>query len=131
MNKTRPDTLLRVAATVGVLFGLLTIASGARTLFGAEAQREAGAYVPFVLWFNFGAGFAYVLAGVGLWLRRPGSVQLAAAIVLATLVVFAAFGIHVLAGGAYEPRTTAAMTLRTVVWAAIAWAGWRRLAGAT
>ena len=127
MNNERSDTLLRTAAIVGVLFGLLTIASGARTLFSAEAQREAGAYVPFVLWFNFGAGFAYVLAGVGLWLRRRGSAQLAAAIALATLVMFAAFGIHVLAGGAHEPRTTAAMTLRTVVWAGIAWAGWRSL----
>ncbi len=131
MNKTKPDTLLKVAAIVGVLFGLLTIASGARTLFGAEAQREAGAYVPFVLWFNFGAGFAYVLAGVGLWMRRRGSAQLAAAIVLATLVVFAAFGIRVLAGGAYESRTTVAMTLRAVVWAGIAWAGWRSLARGT
>ena len=127
MNKTRPDGLVRVAAIVGVLFGLLTIAAGARTLFGAEAQREAGAYVPFVLWFNFGAGFAYVLAGVGLWMRRRGSVPLAAAILLATLAVFAAFGIHVLAGGAHEPRTTAALTLRAIVWAGIVWAGWRGL----
>lgn len=127
MNKAEPRTLLRVAAVVGVLFGLLTIASGARTLFGAEAQREAGAYVPFVLWFNFGAGFAYMLAGVGLWMQRRGAVQLAVAIVLATLVVFAAFGIHVLSGGAYELRTIAAMTLRSVVWAGIAWAGWRSL----
>ena len=36
-------------------------------LFGGEAARAAaGQFMPFVLWFNFIAGFAYVVAGVGL-----------------------------------------------------------------
>jgi hypothetical protein len=36
-------------------------------LFGTEATRAAaGNAVPFVLWFNFLAGFAYILAGLGL-----------------------------------------------------------------
>jgi hypothetical protein len=38
---------------------------------------------------------------------------------------FAAFGAHVLSGGAYELRTVIAMTLRTLVWVAIAWAAYR------
>ena len=37
-----------------------------------------------------------------------------------TALVFAAFGVHVLAGGAYELRTVVAMSLRTLVWTAIA-----------
>tara|TARA_R110002110_G_scaffold239506_1_gene455438 strand:- start:59 stop:493 length:435 start_codon:yes stop_codon:yes gene_type:complete len=32
--------------------------------------RSAGHYGPFVVWFNFLAGFAYVVAGFGLWFRR-------------------------------------------------------------
>ena len=55
---------LTVAAAVAVIFGLLTIVSGGRAIFGGV---DMGAVVPFVLWFNFGAGFAYVLAGIGLW----------------------------------------------------------------
>jgi hypothetical protein len=56
------------------VFGALTIASGGRVLFVSEAARVAtGNYVPFVVWFNFLAGFAYVAAGVGLWLGRRGS----------------------------------------------------------
>ena len=56
-----------VAALVALVFGALTVTSGGKVLFGSEATRAAaGAYVPFVLWFNFLAGFAYVAAGVGL-----------------------------------------------------------------
>jgi hypothetical protein len=49
------------------------------------------------------------------------------AIAVATVFVFAAFGVHVVTGGAYEPRTVVAMSLRTVVWiviAVIAWFVW-------
>ena len=128
MTTRAPGRILPTAAAVAVLFGLLTIASGGNALFGGAAAREAaGAYVPFVLWFNFLAGFAYVAAGAGLWLGRRWATILALAIAGATLLVFAAFGIHVLNGGPYEIRTVGAMTLRTVVWMAIGWLAWRRI----
>ena len=70
MTANRRPALL-IAAIVAVLFGALTIFSGGRALFGgAEARAAVGAAVPFVLWFNFLAGFAYVAAGVGLFLRH-------------------------------------------------------------
>ena len=107
---------------VAIGFGLLTIKEGGTILFGDEAARSAaGNYVPFVLWFNFVAGFAYVVAGAGLWSRRRWAARLAIAIAVATALAFAAFGVHVLAGGAYELRTVVAMSLRTLVWTAIAW----------
>nr|WP_296642596.1 hypothetical protein [Thiobacillus sp. 65-1402] len=113
-------------AAVG--FGLLTIREGGTILFGdAAARAAAGAYVPFVLWFNFAAGFAYVAAGAGLWLQQRWAVRLAAAIALATAITFAAFGAHVASGGAYELRTVIAMSVRTLVWAAIAAIAWRGL----
>jgi len=117
---------LRVAAAVAVAFGLLTIGEGGRVLFGSEAaRRAAGHYVPFVLWFNFLAGFGSVAAGVGLWIRRGWALALAATIFAGTALVFLAFGVHVMRGGAYETRTVAAMTIRTAVWLAICATGWR------
>jgi hypothetical protein len=110
---------LRIAAGVAVLFGAATVASGGSVLFGSGAAA-AGNYVPFVVWFNFLAGFFYVAAGVGLWRRRPWAAWLAVALAALTALVFAAFGWHVASGGAYEARTVAAMTLRTLVWTAIA-----------
>jgi hypothetical protein len=128
MKPSKPELLLRAVAVLAIAFGVLTIFSGGRTLFGPEAVRQsAGAYVPFVLWFNFAAGFAYVVAGAGLWLQRLWAARLAAAIAAATLLVFAAFGVHVLTGGAYEMRTVAAMTLRSLVWLGIAWLASRRV----
>lgn len=114
-------------ALVGVGFGVLTIKEGGTVLFGGEeARAAAGAYIPFVLWFNFIAGFFYVVAGVGLWLQHRWAVWLAACIAVATLAVLVAFAVHVGAGGAYEKRTLVAMILRSAVWLAIAAMGaWR------
>ena len=68
-DRTKTGILISVIA---IAFGLLTIRSGGNVLFGgAVAQEAAGNYVPFVLWFNFLAGFAYVMGGVGIW-RRNG-----------------------------------------------------------
>lgn len=108
---------LSIAAAVAIVFGLLTILSGGLALFGGA---DMGAVVPFVLWFNFLAGFAYALAGLGLWRGTPWARTLAVGIALATAAVFLAFLWHVWRGGAYEPRTMAALALRLAVWLAIA-----------
>lgn len=119
---------LKAAGAIGLVFGLLTIFSGGMALFGGEAARAAvGNAVPFVLWFNFTAGFFYVLAGLGLLLNRSWAVWLSIAIAVATVLVLAAFGLHVAGGGLYEMRTVGAMLLRTTVWAIIAAVGWRSM----
>ena len=118
---------MRVIALIAIGFGLMTIREGGAVLFYDGAGRDAaGSYVPFVLWFNFLAGFAYVIAGVGLWMRRRWATWLAMAIAVATALVFLAFGVHVALGGAWERRTVIAMTLRTLVWVGIAAIAWRR-----
>ncbi len=122
MSASRSRTLT-IAATVAVIFGLLTIVSGGRALFGGV---DMGAVVPFVLWFNFAAGFAYVLAGIGLWRGAGWAPMLALAITVATAAVFAAFLWHVGVGGAWEARTMGAMILRTGVWIVIATLALRR-----
>ncbi|HEY0876905.1 MAG TPA: hypothetical protein VGE10_00485 [Zeimonas sp.] len=124
----RRDRWLVAAAVLAIVFGLATIRAGARVLFGVpDAVAAAGNYVPFVLWFNFAAGFLYVIAGVGFWLHRRWGSVLAAAIAAATLVVFAAFALHIVTGGAWEPRTLAAMTLRSAVWIGLALVAARRI----
>lgn len=107
---------VRATALFALLFGLLTIISGGSVLFNSEARQLAGNYVGFVLWFNFLAGFAYVIAGIGLWAWQRWSIWLSFSIAVASLIVFVAFGWHILSGGGYEGRTIAAMSLRTVVW---------------
>lgn len=114
---------------VAIGFGLLTIKEGGTVLFGDEAARAAaGDYVLFVLWFNFLAGFAYVVAGGGLWLRQRWAMWLAIAIAVATFFAFAALGEYVDSGAAYEQRTVVAMSLRTLVWVVISIIAWRGVA---
>ncbi len=110
-----------VAALIAIIFGIVTIIVGGKTLFGGAEERAAsGNIVPFVLWFNFIAGFAYVIAGYGLFLWKPWAAQLSAAIALATIAVFIAFGLHVYLGGTFEARTVGAMIIRSAVWIVIA-----------
>jgi len=131
MTTTGSRWPLLAAGGFAIAFGLLTIVSGGTALFGGpEARAAVGDAVPFVLWFNFLAGFAYVLAGIGIWRQRPWAARLAIAIALATLLVFAALGVHIALGGAFERRTVMAMSLRSLVWIGIAILSWRRLAAA-
>lgn len=111
-----------MAGGAAVAFGLLTLVSGGTALMGAV---DMGAVVPFVLWFNFLAGFAYVAGGILLWRGHRLALAVALAILIATAAVFAAFGWRVASGGAYEMRTVGAMTLRTVFWAATALVAWK------
>jgi len=122
----RPRWALAVGL-IAVALGVLTIIVGGKTLFNPADRAAAGHIVPFVLWFNFIAGFAYVAAGLGILLWKPVGAQVSAAIAVATVAVFGAFGVHVLAGGAFEARTVGAMTFRSVVWIAIAIATCRAL----
>jgi hypothetical protein len=113
---------------IAVIFGLLTIKSGGSVLFIDGPDRvAAGTYTPFVLWFNFIAGFFYLLAAVGLFLQKTWAAWLSIAIVAATLIIFAVFALHISTGGIYESRTMYAMALRSLVWTAIALFAYRKL----
>lgn len=118
---------LGALALFAVLFGLLTLVSGGSVLFDSAARQAAGNYVSFVLWFNFLAGFAYIIAGVGLWMWQRWAVWLSFLIAGATLVVFIIFGGYILSGGSYELRTLGAMSLRTVIWFVISVVAYRQL----
>ncbi|MCK5547303.1 MAG: hypothetical protein KAI27_08010 [Rhodospirillaceae bacterium] len=113
--------LLQILSVIALVFGVATIFSGGQVIFGPEEKRvAAGAYVPFVVWFNFISGFAYVTAAIGLFRRAKWGAYLAIAIAASTAVTFAAFGAHVFMDGAFEARTVGAMILRTGVWIVIA-----------
>jgi len=127
-KKSRLTIGIWIAAIVALAFGMLTIKSGGSVLFiDGIAREDAGNYVPFVLWFNFLAGFVYLLAGAGLFMQKSWAAWMSVFIASATIVVFALFGMHILNDGLYETRTVAAMSLRTIVWAIIAIFAYRKV----
>ena len=122
MTLIRSDNNIAIwtLTAIAVLFGMLTIFSGGQVLFGGStSQKAAGNYVPFVVWFNFLAGFAYLAAGAGILIRQRWAVWLSLLITILTIIVFGVFALHILGGGEYENSTVAAMSLRSFVWISI------------
>ncbi len=123
MNETTPKRpmMITVLAVIAVAFGALTLFSGGQNLFSEAVIAEAGNTIPFVLWFNFLAGFAYIFAGYLLWKWKICGVRLSAVIAGATLLVFLAMGIYVIQfDGLYNAKTVGAMVIRSSVWLVIA-----------
>ena len=112
---------VRPVAIAAALFGLLTIFSGGTAQFGGAAARDAvGDAVPFVLWFNFLAGFVYLLGAIALFKSTTWATRIAWVMGLSTLLVFAVLILVALFGTPFEWRTVGAMTIRTGFWLAIA-----------
>jgi len=110
-----------IISIIAVLFGAMTIKEGGSVLFWSDSARTAaGNFVPFVLWFNFLAGFFYIFAGVGLFMRRVWAAKLARVIAALTMLVFMAFIVHIFTRGPFETRTVIAMTMRSIIWLTIA-----------
>ena len=102
------------------LFGALTILSAGAVLFRPDSIRSvAGDYVPFLVWFNFLAGIAYVIASLGAVVRKTWAVLLAFAIAGATAAVLLMVLVHIMTGGAFEWRTVFVLLLRTGLWLAV------------
>jgi hypothetical protein len=117
MNANRTVNWMAVAA---IVFGGVTVLTGGRALFGSlESRADFGNVVPFVLWFNFLAGFVYIVAGAGLLLCRRWAVYTSRFVAVSTILVFVAFGVHVIGGGAFERRTIGALTIRSLFWVAV------------
>ena len=130
MNTTNSNRTIGIwlISVVAIVFGLLTIKSGGMVLFVDGPDRvAAGNYVPFVLWFNFIAGFFYILAGVGLWFKQRWAMWLSGLIVISTLLVFASLNLHIYNDGLFEFRTVIAMSLRSIIWSVIAFYAYLKL----
>lgn len=127
MLMLRTNKATKAWAIAALIFGALTVVSGARALFGDPATRASlGQVVDFVLWFNFLAGFAYLLGGLLLWRQSRWARWVAGGLAVGTALVGLALGWRMVGGGAYEIRTVGAMTLRFGFWAVLAILLWRR-----
>ena len=111
-----------------MVFGVLTVFSGGRALFGpAEVKVAMGQVILWVLWFNFSAGFLYVAVGWGLWQSAfPWAAHGSLLLASATAIVAAALALHITQGGAFEKRTVGAMLLRLVFWVSVAALAYRK-----
>ncbi|MCI2395663.1 hypothetical protein [Aliiroseovarius sediminis] len=116
-----PHRWIKPVAIIALIFGAMTIFSGGSVLFGpAPAREAAGNYIEFVVWFNFLAGFAYVIAAIGLWLDKVWAPLLAGIIAAATAIIILAFAATIISGTTFEVRTVGALAFRFLFWTIIA-----------
>lgn len=60
-----------------------------------------------------------ILAGAGLLRRRRWAVYASLSVAISTILVFAAFAVHIIGGGAFEMRTIGALAIRALFWIAV------------
>lgn len=126
-HSIRTVPFLKTMASAALIFGIMTLFSAGSVLFGPERARDlAGDIVPFVVWFNFAAGFFYIIAAIGMWLTLDWAPRLSLIIALATGFAALAFVLYINSGKAFEMRTVGALILRTGFWAGIFFALRRR-----
>lgn len=102
---------------LAIVFGMITIKAGGSVLFSEAARDQAGNIIPFILWFNFIAGFFYILTGAGVMFYRRIAIYLAIAITVSSALFFIGLLITIQFGQPYEIRTVYAMLFRLSLWA--------------
>lgn len=107
---------IKILAVFIAIFGLLTLRSGGSVIWFEEARIAAGDILMEIVWFNFLAGFLYVVGAWGLWKGHPWVLRFSLVLFIAYLVMFSYLLVHVSQGGPYETRTLIAMTFRTLLW---------------
>lgn len=111
----------KILGGVAIAFGIAGLVEGGKVLFGGPgAMAEAGNIVPFVLYFNFGASFLYVLAGVGTLARHTPALWFARILAVGSVGVLVALIAHIVGDEPYEVRTLVAMGFRAAFWTALA-----------
>ena len=109
---------IRIAAVLGASFAAIAVVAGTRVLAGIDVPD----YVVhrWLVWYNVVAGAIGVAIGVGLWLVRPSAIAAAWALAAAHGGVLIAIAGWRAAGGAVANASLVTMTLRTLVWSAVA-----------
>jgi len=126
-QKNKVSVLMRTLAVFAFLFGIVTLYKSGNVLFGPQSARDAvGNFVPFVVWFNFFAGFLYVAVAVHIWLGRSCALRGALVIAATTSLVAGFFAWHVMSGGLFEMQTVGALAIRTGFWSVVAVLLYRR-----
>lgn len=120
MNKT---IYKKIAASVAVVFSLLTIVEGTRVLLGIT-QPDYVVFAPLLV-YNVTMGVVGVFAGVALWINYGWSLRLTKIVVAAHIIVLLTAGVIYLSGNAVALHSVNAMIVRSVVWVAITLVAWK------
>lgn len=120
MNKI---ILMKITASVAIVFSLLTIVEGSQVLFGIT-QHAYKVFTPLLI-YNILMGLVGLIAGIMLWLNHKKAFMLTKLIVAAHLIVLLVVGILYLSSNAVALHSIQAMSIRVVIWLIITWVAWK------
>lgn len=116
---------VRIAAAVGLAFSALAILAGTRVITGRDVPDYP--VLPWLVRYNVAAGIAGVVVALGVWRARSWARAAAWTIAAVHGGVLAALAATRLTGGVVAADSLVAMSLRTIVWLAVALAASRTL----
>jgi len=120
MNKT---IIIKIAATVTVLFSLLSIVEGCQVLLGAT-QQEYIVFTPLLI-YNVIMGIVGLFVGVLIWVNHKKALTLTSIVTVIHLIVLIIVAVIFISDGPVSMHSVQAMIIRSVVWLAITFVTWK------
>ena len=119
LNPTKSISLRTLSVTVLIL-GIVTFLIGFEQLFiQGTYLKLINNYLHFVVWFNFLSGIVYLVTGYGIWHVKPWAVYLSLLIVVFSIIVLAALGVHMFIDGQFRVWQIIEMGIKVLIWSLI------------
>lgn len=116
------NKLVKIAALVSLIFGLLTIFAGGGVIADLFGMREKeGNYVLFVVWANFICGFLYLFASYGFLKKKKWTANVVGLTVWILVAAFIVLIVWILNKEPYETKTIFALSFRMLVTLSLLW----------
>lgn len=110
-----------IPAFILAAFGGLTVfMSGSVILDLFDIRAKEGNYVPFIVWTNQLAGWAYLVAVYGFITKQKWTFRILLSVLIVLVIAFIGLKMHINAGGIFEEKTVKAMMFRMTITAVMA-----------
>ena len=120
MNKT---IFVKIAATVAVLFSLLTIVEGSQVLLGVTKQ-EYIVFAPLII-YNVAMAIVGLFVAIMIWINHKNALTITSIVTALYLIVLIIVAVIFISDGPVAMHSVQAMTIRSVVWLAITLVTWK------
>ncbi len=120
MKKT---IFIKIAATVAMLFSLLTIVEGSQALLGVT-QQEYIVFTPLLI-YNVVMAIVGLFVAVMIWINHKKALTITSIVTALHLIVLIVVAVIFISDGMVAMHSVQAMAIRSVVWLAITLVTWK------
>lgn len=117
------NIFIKIAATVALLFSLLTIIEGSQVLLGIT-QHDYIVFTPLLI-YNVAMAMAGLFVGVLIWFNHKKALLLTSIVTVLHLIVLIVVTMIFISDGPVAMHSVEAMSIRSIVWLAITLVVWK------